>query len=137
IKKSLETLADEEVIRKMGEPGFAVKLALEKGVSVVSPELPLRQELELFSSNGVSKDLIFAFYFFRALNGYTRQSDDKTQVQEKLQRSMLSFKDFTQWQGFDFSFEHAEKLALELWGTPIDFTPEFYNERVSPWSKET
>lgn len=135
-RDGLSAMSDDAAIEKMGEPGFMLKLALSQDVPVVSPEYTGMQEIEMLASHGVSKEHIFGFYFFRALNQYTRTVGEKESFESRIARGLAAMRDATGWTDFDFSLEHANAIAIELWGEGIRMDPGYYNERVSHWGKE-
>lgn len=121
----------KEVIEKSGEPGFALKLAVENSIEFESPEPPLENEISHLLGKGFSKEDIFTFYFFRhvlAFKDHTRYRLFEDYIKPRL----LDFKQATQWKDFDYSFEKAEEMSKKIWGEFNIENPLFYKEKVDP-----
>jgi len=113
----------EEAIEHMGESGFILKLGVDKGVEWRSPE-PTDEDLyENLLAKGFSKDQIFAWDVFHILPQYNRlmkKEGFKNYVQGFIDR----FKQATNWEGFDYSYERAIQLGEQIMGRPIDVENE-------------
>jgi hypothetical protein len=113
----------EEIIDHMGEPGFTLKLAVEKGVEWQSPEPSDKDLYNYLQEQGFSKEEIFAWDVFHILPQYNRQMD-KQSFNEYVSRFIESFKRNTNWEGFDYSYEHAMQLGEQILGRKIDVENE-------------
>ncbi len=113
----------EEIIDRMGESGFTLKLALEKGIIWHSPEPSDKDLFNYLLEQGFSKDQIFSWEVLHILPQYGRQMHKggfKTYVAHFIER----FKETTCWNDFDYSYEHAIQLGEKIIGRPIDVENE-------------
>ena len=113
----------EEIIDRMGESGFTLKLALEKGIAWHSPEPSDKDLYDHLLTEGFSKDQIFAWEVFHILPQYGRQMHKegfKAYVGGFIER----FKETTCWSDFDYSYERALQLGEEIIGRSIDVENE-------------
>ena len=115
----LNGISREEAIEKMGESAFTVKLALEKGIDWHSPEPADEDLFNDLISEGFSKDEIFAHYVLHILPQYIRQKK-KEGFEEYIKPYIQNFKRSTNWEGFDYSYGRAIKLAEQIVGRAID-----------------
>ena len=58
--EKLKEKSREEVIKELGEPGFALKLAVEAGIEIESPEPKFDEEINYLVEHGFNRDKIFA-----------------------------------------------------------------------------
>lgn len=124
--------SEAEVIGKMAESGLALKLAVEKGIDFDSPEPSFKDEIKALGQEGLSREVIFGYYIFRMVPQW-QQHQDKDDFREYVQREIDSIKQNTDWEGFDYSYENAERVAQQLWGEGIDLDdPEYYADKVDP-----
>ena len=124
--------SEEEAILEAGEPGFALKLAVDKNIDVMSPEPRFSDELESLEEQGFSRDEIFAYYFYRMIPQWHRQ-EDKSDVREYLASTVKALKQSTGWEDYDFSFDHAIEIGKKLWGEDMSLEDEnFFDDRVDP-----
>lgn len=113
----------EEVIEHMGESGFTLKLGVDKGVEWRSPE-PTDEDLyEDLLAKGFSRDQIFAWDVFHILPQYNRLMK-KEGFRNYVQGFIDRFKQTTNWEGFDYSYERAIQLGEQILGRPIDVENE-------------
>lgn len=119
----LKTASREEIIEKSGEPGFTRKLAAERNVEWNSPEPGDEDLYENLLTKGFSKDEIFAWYVFHILPQYQRQVS-RQGFKQYVERFIDSFKWRTDWEHFDYSYEHAIKLGEQILGRSIDVENE-------------
>ncbi|MEX0930498.1 MAG: hypothetical protein WDZ79_02340 [Candidatus Paceibacterota bacterium] len=128
----------EEIIAHMGESGFTLKLAAEKGVEWQSPEPPDKDLYDYLQEQGFSKDEIFAWEVFQILPQYNRQMD-KQSFKEYVSRFIESFERNTNWEEFDYSCEYAIELGEQILGKKIDVEDEpnatDYIDPI-PWEKK-
>lgn len=113
----------EKIIGSMGESGFTLKLAVDKGIEWQSPE---PSEQDLFTgllAEGFSKDEIFSWHVLQLLPQYADQ-DNKEGFKDYCQKYIQYFHENTNWQGFDYSYSHAIQEAERLLGKLIDIEHE-------------
>jgi hypothetical protein len=115
----VKTATREEVIEFMGERGFALKLAVDKGVEWHSPEPTDKDLYEYLLAKGFSRDQIFAWDVFRILSQYNRLMK-KEGFRNYVQGFIDLFKQTTNWEGFDYSYERAIRLGEQILGRSID-----------------
>lgn len=122
----------EDAARKGGEAGFALKLAVEAGIDVVSPEPDDRAEIADLEAHGYTKEQIFAFHIYRSVAQYWRQVPDLS-INEFLGPYVEMFKESVDWQDFDFSLDHVEKIGKEIWGEAANLEDvDAANARIDP-----
>lgn len=113
----------EEAIEHMGESGFTLKLGVEKGIEWRSPE-PTDEDLyNDLLAKGFSKEQIFAWDVFHILPQYNRLMD-KRGFKQYVQGFVERFKQATNWEGFDYSYECAIQLGEQTLGRSIDVENE-------------
>ncbi|TSC59852.1 MAG: Uncharacterized protein LiPW15_520 [Parcubacteria group bacterium LiPW_15] len=113
----------EETIDKMGEPGFTVKLGLEKGAEWQSPE-PTDDELYAnLLARGFSKEEVFAWDVFHILPQYSRQMK-REGFEGYVRRYIERFRETTKWENFDYSYANAMRLGEQILGRKIDVENE-------------
>lgn len=123
---------DGEIIREMGECGFAVKLGAEAGALVYCPEPSPEAEIRALESRGFTRDELFLFYATRSILSYLR-----TPMAEPFERYITPYleelRETSGWEGYDFSYDHYLRLHRAAWGKDLDFDdPRFYREKVDP-----
>jgi hypothetical protein len=109
----------KKVIEKAGEAGFALLLAVQKGAACESPE-PL--DADMYShllEKGFSKEDIFTEQIFLVLPQYHRQME-KEGFENYAKYFIKMFAEATNWDNFDYSYEHAYARFSELLGKEID-----------------
>ncbi len=131
-KVALKESSREDIIKRMGEPGFALKLAIDAGIDVKSPEPELNEEIGHLIEQGYGKEEIFAFYMYRSANQYQRTPNTPS-IEEYLQPDMEEFKTSTNWENFDYSIANLQGIGNRLWGDrgALD-SEEFSEERIDP-----
>jgi len=113
----------EEAIEHMGEPGFTLKLGVEKEIEWRSPE-PTDEDLyNDLLAKGFSKEQIFAWDVFHILPQYNRLMDKKG-FKPYVQGFVERFKQATNWEGFDYSYERAIQLGEQILGRSVDVENE-------------
>jgi len=123
---------EEKLIGDHGESGLGIKLAVENGIDFDSPEPELKDEYDFILEQGLSKDAVFAQQFFMMIPQW-QQYADKGNFKEFADRVIEKIKRETQWEGFDYSYEHAEKLAHQFWGEGINTDDrKYYKEKTDP-----
>lgn len=123
-KNQLRLGEDEVTIRKnvidaAGESGFALLLSIRKGVDCESPEPKDSAMYEALLEQGFSKEDIFAEQVFLVLPQYHRQME-KSGFKEYTLPFIDSFKKATNWNDFDYSYEHALEVAQKAIGNDVD-----------------
>ncbi len=109
----------EDVIDRAGESGFTLKLGVEKGIDWRSPE-PTDEDLyNDLVAKGFSKDEIFAWDVFHVLPQYHRQMK-RGGFKNYVSRFIDGFRQATNWEGFDYSYERAIKLGEQIFDEVID-----------------
>ena len=138
INEKARKASTEEAIDGAGEAGFTLKLGLEKGIEWRSPEPEDADLYRHLLKQGFSKDEIFARAVLLVLPQYNRQID-KQEFKEYSEPFIEQFKNETNWEGFDYSFERAINISEQIVGKPINFSDE---EEASdyidptPWSEK-
>src|SRR3989344_1631513 len=127
----------EGVIKERGESGFTAKMAIEGGVPVESPEPDFGKEIEYLLDRGFSKDHIFAFYFYRGVAQYMgRENPESVSVENlmtKFESDVELFKRKTNWEDYDYSFDHAVELGNAIWGCDLNLQDKyFYDKKLAP-----
>ncbi len=115
---------DEDAIRKKiidvaGESGFALYLAIKKGIDCESPEPEDADMYNALLEQGFSKDDIFAEQIFLVLPQYHRQTE-QSGFKEYTEPFIDSFKKATNWRDFDYSYEYALEAAKKAIGKHVD-----------------
>lgn len=105
----------ESVIKNHGESVYVFKLAADAGIEVDSPESTYKDEITSLLQQEFSKEEIFCFYGYRQINGLHRLAD-KSKFNEELTRYISIFQRESQWENFDYSIEHLEKIGKSVWG---------------------
>ena len=122
----------EETIDEMGEPGFTMKLGLEKGIDWESPEPSDKDLYDDLLAKGFSKDQIFAWDVFHILPQYSRQMK-RDGFEKYVQRYIERFKQTTNWEGFDYSYERSIKLGEQIFGEAVDVeNDQNATDRIDP-----
>ena len=109
----------DTVIEKMGESGFALKLAVETGADIISPEPDFRSEIEHLIRKGYGKEEIFAYYMYRTIEQYHR-NQEKLPTDEYLTPYLNEFREASAWPDFDYSLEHLQRIGTRIWGEKGD-----------------
>ena len=113
----------EETIDKNGERGFTLKLAAERGIDWHSPEPSDEDLYENLLAKGFSKDEVFAWEVFQILTQYNLQMN-RQGFKQYVERFIEGFKQTTNWENFDYSYERAIELGEQILGRPIDVENE-------------
>ena len=117
--EGVKSATREEAIDRMGESGLTLKLVVEKGIDWESPE-PTDEDLyNNLLAKGFSKDQIFAWDVFLILPQYNRQMN-KQGFKQYVQPFLERFKQATNWEGFDYSYERVIQLGEQIFGEAID-----------------
>jgi hypothetical protein len=130
------------LIRRGGESHYTLKLAIDAGVDFESPEPDMKDEIAYLEEKSFERDAVFAFYVFRQLHQYTREKpqQDSTEAQKSISQYLESLfrelQSVTQWEGFEYSIEHAQRVGRTFWKHELDLmdpkVPIQYVDPV-PW----
>ncbi len=113
----------EEAINHMGESGLTLQLGIGKGIDWRSPEPTDKDLYNNLLAKGFSKEQIFAWDLFHILPQYNRLMD-KGGFRKYVEPFIDRFKQVTNWEGFDYSYEHALQLGEQILGKAIDVESE-------------
>lgn len=121
--EKVKSTSRDEMIKNIGEPGLAIKLAVEKGIEWRSPE-PSGKDLYNFCvEQGFSKDEIFAWVILHLLPQYQR-GVEKSGFKNYVHRFIERFREDTNWENFDYTYENGVKIAEQIIGRQIDVENE-------------
>lgn len=122
----------EDAARKGGEAGFALKLAVEAGIEVVSPEPEEKDEISDLEAQGFKPEEIFAFYMYREVAQYSRQKP-MLPLKDFLEPYIADFKESVDWKDFDFSLDHLETIGQKIWGEGAKLEDvDVVDQRIDP-----
>ncbi len=122
-----------EVIHEGGEPMYTVKLAVEHDVHWRCPE-PEDADLYRYLEQvgGYSRQQLAAWNVLHVLPQWQRQ-ETLCNFEDYAAGFIRMFKQATQWEGFDYSYEHTIKIAEEILGRKIKLNDEQEaNDRIDP-----
>ncbi len=129
--EALRNLTREEAILGYGENFFTAKLAADRGIRVESPEPEFKDEVGYLLDTGFSKDHVFAYYFYKQIPYYlrTHSVEDRSaeDFKEFMEPQLERFRESINWEGFDYSYEHAVEIGRAIWNEDLDI--ENFNER--------
>ena len=121
-----------DIVKDFGEAGFALKLAVDSGVDIASPEPKLKDEINYLLQKSLPKEDIFAFYLYRQINQYYRDTE-KDSLEEYLRPLIQEIKMNTTWDDFDYSLENLKKIGEKVWEDRGDINnPNFSDKRTDP-----
>ncbi len=118
------------VIGKRGESGFTLKLAIEAGAEVESPEPDFKNEIEYLVEQGFNKESIFAYYIYRVAEYYHR-APKGVSIDEFLNPYVKEFQKNSGWENFDYSLDHLRNIGRNIWGSHGDLSVKNLS-RVDP-----
>ncbi len=124
----LKTREHDEIIKKMGEAGFTLKLAADHEVPFESPEPDFKKEIRYLIEQGFSKECIFAYYMFRQVPQFHRRENPGS-FQKYIPPYIKEFIRATSWEAFDYSIKTLDRVQKELYRTP------FESENLSPYEE--
>lgn len=136
VSEKVRQMSLEDVTRKGGEAAFAMKLAVDTGIEVVSPEPDDRAEIADLEAHGFTKEQIFAFHMYRSVAQYWRQVPASA-IDEFIEPYIDMFKASVDWKDFDFSLDHLEEIGRGIWGEAANLEDvDAANARIDPvpWS---
>jgi hypothetical protein len=117
--REISSMPSEEVVAKYGEPGFTLKLALEKGIYWHCPEPSAKEFFDYLSEQGFSKDEIFTWHLLYAARHYSKKEQELS-FEEYAKPYIDYIKSGTNWPDFDFSPSRALELGEQIIGRPIN-----------------
>lgn len=133
--EGLRNISKEEAIIKHGENIFTAKLAADRGIPVESPEPEFSDEVRYLVDQGFSKDHVFAYYFHKVIPHYIDSHSNEERSAESFREFMEpileGFKESTNWDGFDYSYEHAVDIGRAIWNEDLDVI-NFNERKVDP-----
>lgn len=133
---SLLNQKEKETIKAYGEMGFAVRLAAENEIEVISAEPGVRKEVQYLSECGFSEEGIFVYYAFRQIANFLflqeqsqvnelfpkikKKEESKKDALEKFISPTIELirketKNIPRWKLFDFSMNHALGIGASIW----------------------
>lgn len=110
-------------IEQDGEVGFTLKLAVENEIEWRSPEPTYEDLYQNLLAKGFYKDQVFAWDVFRILPQYNRQMN-RQGFKQYVVRFIERFKQTTNWENFNYSYERAIELGEQILGRSIDVENE-------------
>lgn len=113
-----QSMTRDEIIRHVGEPGLSIKLAFDKGIEAHSPEPGDADVYNHLLSQGFTKDEVFSYMVFRMLPQY-QSSDEKVDFRDYVKRTINQFAQTTQWENYDYSYEHAMSIGESIVGHSV------------------
>ncbi len=129
---NIKSSSREEVIHKMGEVGFTLKLALENGIEWESPEPQYEDVYKYLLDEGFSKEEIFVHEVLHILPQYNLQMK-REGFEAYVVPYIERFKEITHWRDFDYSYEHALSLSEAICGEIIDVEHDTHAlDRIDP-----
>lgn len=122
-QNKVRSASRNEIVDVMGESGFTLKLAVEKGIEWRCPEPSDADVFENLLQQGFSKDAIFTWDVLQLLPQYHLQAY-RDGFKKYTEKSITHFEQATNWENFDYSYEHAIELAQQILGRPLDVESE-------------
>lgn len=117
-----QTTDRETLIKRHGEPSFTMKLALEAGIEVDSPEPDPASEIKFLEVDRKhSREAIFAYYLYRSAEQYYRIKSPHS-IEEYLAPVIDRFQQQSQWENFDYSIDHLKQIGGHFWGERGDLS---------------
>lgn len=124
----------EKIIKEFGEPGFTIKLAVEAGVEMESPEPKFGDEINHLLDLGFGKDEVFAYYTYRQITQYYRTPDAPALEVYLEPFFQKNFSKAAQWKDFDYSLSHLKEIGKKIFGKRGDVNNSEY---AVEWSDPT
>ena len=129
----IEETSIEDLTTGLGEPGYALKLAVDAGADFSSPEPKYQNEITALIEKGFSKDEVFTFYIYRQIEQYYRSQITNKPIEEYLKEYLDEIETKTKWEHFDYSLNHLEEVGRQVWGEKADIhNPEYAPQRITP-----
>lgn len=125
-------VSDVNLLHKNGEPAYTVKLAVENGVQVLSPEPPEGENIEHLLRLGFSREEVFAEHAANAIREFHLQQSVSS-LDEYMQPYLNMFAEEFGWKDFAFTMEHFRIVARSVWSGQHGLSDdEFYKEVSDP-----
>lgn len=113
----------EKVVGDFGESGFAVRLAVERGIDWMCPEPGEKIVTDVLLEKGFSKDEIFAHYIMQVLPQYNRLPE-RSGFRNYALGFVTKLQKLTEWEDYDFTYENAIRIAEEILGRKLNVEKE-------------
>jgi hypothetical protein len=115
LQEKTRAFTDNDLIQRLGESAFALKMSVECGCPVQSPE-PSGQDMVLaMQQAGYSQEHIFAQYVLTDILQYLR-IQNRVPLAEYLAPRLHRLEEHFGWAGFPFSLQHFEEVYQRLTG---------------------
>lgn len=108
----------QEVIKRRGEPGFTIRIAVENNIEWFCPEPDRNDEFQFLQDKGFDKKEIQAWALFRNIPIFNKTRGERT-FDEFAQSSITTFLEKTGWKLSD-SVEDVLNKGLEMIGEKVD-----------------
>jgi hypothetical protein len=108
----------QEVIKRRGEPGFTIRIAVENNIEWFCPEPDRNDEFQYLQDNGFGKEEIQAWALFRNIPIFNKTRGERT-FDEFAQSSITSFLEKTGWK-LSESVEDVINKGIEMIGEKVD-----------------
>lgn len=132
LQKRMPTLPDAELIQRYGEAFYTAKLAIDRGIKVVSPEPSDELAVQYIEQQGIPRDAIFAQRVSALIAQYDR-TQLKSNIEAYVAPYLLEMSKQFKWDDYDFSLERFKVIHQEIFGVP--YQPEnlsFYKIASDP-----
>lgn len=111
--------AIDEVIKRRGEPGFTIRMAVENNIEWFCPEPDRNDEFQYLLEEGYSQQEIQAWALFRNIPVFNKRRGERT-FDEFAQSSITSFLEKTEWEELNSSIEDIINTGLGMIGEKVD-----------------
>lgn len=138
LAEKTKDMSENDIISRLGESGFTTKLAIEKGIRVISPEPTDRDSIKYLEDEGMSRDHIFAQQMANLMRQYFLQQGEKD-LDRYMEHYFESMDRDFDWKDFDFSLEHFKRIHKDVLGREFDEADlDFYKKASDPipWDGE-
>lgn len=108
----------DEVIKRRGEPGFTIRMAVENGIEWFCPEPDRNDEFQYLLEEGYSQQEIQAWALFRNIPVFNKRRGERT-FDEFAQSSITHFLEKTGW-NLANSIEDIINTGIEMIGQKVD-----------------
>ena len=107
-----------EVIKRRGDPGFTIRVAVENDIPWFCPEPNPRKEFEFLFEKGFTKEEIQAWALFRNIPVFNKRRGDRT-FDEFTETAINGFLDKSGWK-LEASIDQIIKIGIEMIGEEVD-----------------
>lgn len=139
LKQRAAHISDTEAIQKHGENFFTAKLAIERGVRVLSPEPGDPSSVAYLEQRGLSRDAIFSQQMASLITQYAR-TQTKPEFEIYAASHLQRMRDQFGWKDFDFSLDHFRAIHQDVFGVEFDLgQTQLYRDACDPvpWEGRT